>query len=79
MLMAALHEGGRGGVVPAEGNDPVEVVQGDAQFGFSLASNLNGFPILAEVGSFEGDEEGVEVGFHRAVGSGSGGVCMRTS
>ena len=34
------------------------------EFGFALQSHRDCFAVFFEVGAFEGDEEGVEVGFH---------------
>jgi hypothetical protein len=64
VIVTGGHEGGGSGVVPAEGDDAIEVVEGDAEFGFALQFHRDCFAVFFEVGSFEGDEEGVEVGFH---------------
>jgi hypothetical protein len=39
-------------------------VKRDAELGFSFVADLNGGTVLAEVGTFEGDEQGVEVTAH---------------
>ena len=63
---AGGHEGGGGGGVPAEADDAVEVVEGDAEFCLFFVANLDRGSVATEVGAFEGDEEGVQVLAHVA-------------
>ena len=64
VLVAAGHEAGRNGGVPAVSDDAFEVVERDAQFALAFMADFDGGSVFAEVGAFEGDVEGVEVGFH---------------
>ncbi len=63
------HEGGGTGNIPAEAGDSFQIMEWDAEFGFAFVTDLDGGAVLAEVGTFQGDEEGVEVTAH------GGGVC----
>ena len=49
---ACGHERGRGGDIPTEAGDAVEVVQRHAEFGFTLVANLHGGTVLAQVSTF---------------------------
>ncbi len=64
MLVATCHQTRRNSGVPAVGDDALQVVERDAEFAFPFVADLDGGSVLAEVGAFEGDVEGVEVVFH---------------
>ncbi len=61
---AGGHEGDAGTDLVAEGDDAVEVVEGDAEERFAGLPDVDGGAVLGEVDVFAGDEEGVEVGLH---------------
>lgn len=58
-LRAGGHERGGRGAVPAEAGDAREVVEWDAKLAFAFVPDVDGGAVFAEVGAFEGDEEGV--------------------
>lgn len=60
-----LHEGGRHADVPPEGDDAVEVMQWDSEFALFFEADIDGLAIFGEPGTFEGDEESVEMVLHR--------------
>lgn len=65
-LGATGHERGAGGGVVAKANDAIEIMERNTELGLPLMSDFDCFPILAEIGVFEGYEKGVEMGFHQA-------------
>ena len=55
-LGAGTHEGGAGTAVPAEADDAVEVVQGDAELGLFFVAYFDSGPVFAKIGTVQRDE-----------------------